>query len=467
MKKKRIPFHNRILVLLLAPVLAVGFLASTLLTSWMSAPVESFLIRQFDANLRVASTMGMRTCEDSFDHLLDLRLEMDAEMNRAMQNEAMQKIKDFSRQFPQVHLMILKSGRDIKACTRCDPSIDWQGPPLAGVDNTALAFPLDGRPVRSYIQFFPFWDWHIISFVFEEDYAAPVRLARNVTYLSAIAVFVVITGTLLLVFHLFISRPLNRLVGATEKIAEGHFERLEGIPPTELGHLMISFNDMTAHLEERNAEVNQLLEQLRESEAMFRSQFEHGNIGISIASLQEGWVRLNQRFCRMIGYTEKELQKMAWATLTHPDDLAAEMEDYQRILAGDIDNYDIDKRIYHKNGQIVYVHVSVSCIRNSDHSVRYLIASFLDITDRKQAEEKLKRNANFTTALLDAIPTPVFYKDREGLFQGCNRAFSEFMGVTVEEIRGKRVDELWAGRPGRNVPSQGSRAVEEPAAPGV
>lgn len=73
-----------------------------------------------------------------------------------------------------------------------------------------------------------------------------------------------------------------------------------------------------------------------------------------------------------------------------------------------------------------------------------------DITDRKRAEEdlryarsQLERSLAFREALLSAVPTPVFYKDREGRYVGCNRAFTEFTGVTSEEISGKTVMELW------------------------
>ena len=92
---------------------------------------------------------------------------------------------------------------------------------------------------------------------------------------------------------------------------------------------------------------------------------------------------------------------------------------------------------------------STKLIKISDDAVYFSEFKFLArsankmVDDRKQAEEKLKRSANFTRAFLDAVPTPVFYKDRDGLYQGCNRAFSEFMGVTPDEIRGKTVHELW------------------------
>ncbi len=74
----------------------------------------------------------------------------------------------------------------------------------------------------------------------------------------------------------------------------------------------------------------------------------------------------------------------------------------------------------------------------------------LDITDRKHAEKELKdahshieRVLGFSEALLSAVPTPVFYKDKEGRYLGCNRAYSEIMGVTSSQIKGKTVKDLW------------------------
>lgn len=66
-----------------------------------------------------------------------------------------------------------------------------------------------------------------------------------------------------------------------------------------------------------------------------------------------------------------------------------------------------------------------------------------DITERKRAEDELKLNVNFTNALLNSIPTPVFYKNREGRYLGCNRAFSEMMGKKPEDIQGKLPNEVW------------------------
>lgn len=60
-----------------------------------------------------------------------------------------------------------------------------------------------------------------------------------------------------------------------------------------------------------------------------------------------------------------------------------------------------------------------------------------------QLEVELKRSLRFTESLLTAIPTPIFFKDAQGRYQGCNPAFTEIMGVTPQQIRGKKVQELW------------------------
>jgi PAS domain-containing protein len=57
----------------------------------------------------------------------------------------------------------------------------------------------------------------------------------------------------------------------------------------------------------------------------------------------------------------------------------------------------------------------------------------------KKVEAELKRSLQFTESLLSAMPTPIFFKDAQGCYQGCNPAFTEIMGVSAEELRGKTV----------------------------
>ncbi|MCP3942102.1 MAG: PAS domain S-box protein [Desulfobacteraceae bacterium] len=135
-------------------------------------------------------------------------------------------------------------------------------------------------------------------------------------------------------------------------------------------------------------EHNQLRDALKDSESLFRSYFELPLIGIAITSPEKGWVKVNQRLCEMLGYTNEEFESKTWSELTHPDDLSADIKQFNRVLAGQIETYSLDKRFIRKNKDIVFCSLSVGCVRNHDGSVKYFVALLQDITDRILAEQK-------------------------------------------------------------------------------
>lgn len=387
MTKTKIPLFQRILFRLLLPVIVVGILCATLFVFYLSSPQKAFLIRQFDANLRVSSIMGLRICEESFSYLLDLRLEKNPEMNQVMKKETLSKIRAVSGQFPQIHLMVIASGRRIEMSSLDNSPGTWDGPPLDDQDDTILFIHHNGEKARAFVQFFPFWEWHIVSFVFEKDYNIPIRMAYTITYMSAAGVFFAILITLVVVFHLYIRRPLNSLIASTDGVADGSLFKIDKIPRNEFGRLMTSFNGMIDSLENEKAEVRYLIRQLRESEALFRSQFEFGDIGIAVVRPDENtWVKANERLYRMLGYTEEELYRIGWIDVFHKKDLGHQKRLFYRLISEDIGRYEGDFRLIRKNGDLVYTHINVSCIRHEDKSIKYVIASVLDITARKRAE---------------------------------------------------------------------------------
>jgi len=132
-------------------------------------------------------------------------------------------------------------------------------------------------------------------------------------------------------------------------------------------------------------------EVLRASEERFRSYFELGLIGMAITSPTKGNLEVNDEICAILGYERSELLRMTWAEMTHPDDLAVDLAHFNRVLAGEIDGYSLDKRWIRKDGQIIYTTISVKCLRRRDGSVDYFVALLQDITTRKQVGEELRR----------------------------------------------------------------------------
>jgi PAS domain S-box-containing protein len=107
--------------------------------------------------------------------------------------------------------------------------------------------------------------------------------------------------------------------------------------------------------------------------------FELGLVGMAIVSPTKGCIEVNDRLCNILGYERRELMQMTWAALSHPDDLAEDIRNYDRILAGEVDGYQLHKRWRRKNGDFTHTNVSVKCQRNEDGSVDYFAAMIEEV----------------------------------------------------------------------------------------
>ncbi|MDP2044686.1 MAG: PAS domain S-box protein, partial [Deltaproteobacteria bacterium] len=100
-------------------------------------------------------------------------------------------------------------------------------------------------------------------------------------------------------------------------------------------------------------------------------------------------------------------------------------------------------RLRHKNGGIVWVASFAKIVKEPEQpELLHIYGGLVDITARKQAEEALAAQLEFLRLLLDTIPNPIFFKDPQGAYLGCNKAFEDFLGVTRQEIVGKSVYDL-------------------------
>lgn len=125
-----------------------------------------------------------------------------------------------------------------------------------------------------------------------------------------------------------------------------------------------------------------------ESEKRFQGTFEQAAVGIAHVATNGKWLRVNEKFCRITGYTEQELYGLTFSSITHPDDLNADWVQAASLLRGEIKTYAMEKRYIRKNGDIVWVNLTKSLARTADGSPEYFISVIEDITLRKQAEEQ-------------------------------------------------------------------------------
>ncbi|MBM3881470.1 MAG: PAS domain S-box protein [Verrucomicrobia bacterium] len=131
-------------------------------------------------------------------------------------------------------------------------------------------------------------------------------------------------------------------------------------------------------------------ETLRESEARFASAFEFAAIGKALVAPEGRWLKVNRALCELTGYPADELLTKTFQDLTHPDDLQADLEFVRQMLAGERQTYQMEKRYFHKQGQVVWVLLSVSLVRDGQGQPLYFIAQIQDITERKQGQERIR-----------------------------------------------------------------------------
>jgi len=185
--------------------------------------------------------------------------------------------------------------------------------------------------------------------------------------------------------------------------------------------------------EQRRAEQT-----LRESEGRFRSYFELSLHGIAITTPDKGWTQVNDRLCSILGYEREELMQLSWPEITHPDDLEADLLHFERLMAGTVQNYEMEKRFIRKDGRVVWTSIGVGCVRNADGSVAHIIGVVLDIDERKHAEQVLREQAT----LLDCAQDAIMVRDLQDRILYWNKSCERLYGWTAAEAMDRVAEEL-------------------------
>ncbi len=193
-----------------------------------------------------------------------------------------------------------------------------------------------------------------------------------------------------------------------QSVREQEVVRVETYHPTLCRHfhlnaypsddgLSIFFRDIT---QRKQAE-----EVLREREEQFRIIFSQGPVGMATILPDGSFLEVNQAFCRMLGYSVRELRIKSIWDVTHPDDRLVTLNTYQQVLKGERDSFSTEKRYIAKQGQIIDVYTRAAVIQDEQQRPNYVIIQAIDITERKQAEQELQERERALRSLYEVTAT--------------------------------------------------------------
>lgn len=195
---------------------------------------------------------------------------------------------------------------------------------------------------------------------------------------------------------------------------------------------------------------------ISESELRFRHAMEYSTIGMAMVSPEGHWLSVNNALCQLLGYPKAEMIQMTFQQITHPDDISSNVAAMQRVLAGEGDNYRMEKRYIRKDGETVWATLASSLVRNSHGEPLYFISQLQDVTELKRTEEAnrclMERITLANAALfeekermhitLDSIDEAVISTDEAMLVTFMNPVAERMSGWSQEAAAGKALSDV-------------------------
>jgi PAS domain S-box-containing protein len=241
---------------------------------------------------------------------------------------------------------------------------------------------------------------------------------------------------ILAIFTLFVATHLLQIVrkrfallhDGAGIIAGGNLDyRLACEGTDEFAELARSINAMAEKL---TAEIKTR----EQSEARFRAVFEQAAVGVAVIDTASGrFLRINKKYCEMLGYDEAEMLQLTFQTITHPEDLEGDLSLMERLKHGHIREFEMEKRYLHKDGHLLWVSLSVAPLWAPGQQPDFHIAIVQDVTERKLVEEELKQHRHHLEELVFARTTEL--AQARDVAEAASRAKSVFLANMSHELR--------------------------------
>lgn len=185
---------------------------------------------------------------------------------------------------------------------------------------------------------------------------------------------------------------------------------------------------------------------LQESEQRFRAMFNHAAVGMATANLEGRFEQVNRRFVEILGYAAEEICQRTFRDVTFAEDRPRTEAEMRRLMAGEINEYALEKRYRRKDGRLVWSLTTVTLLRGENRQPVRFLGVIEDISQRRQAEDALQARERELSLIYNNVSDVIFYLATEPggqfRFASVNRAFLTTTGLEENQVVGKNVTEV-------------------------
>ena len=181
---------------------------------------------------------------------------------------------------------------------------------------------------------------------------------------------------------------------------------------------------------------------LEERDRLFRATFDEAPIGTAIVSLTGRWLEVNAALCDILGYDKSTLLDTTFQEITHPDDLALDLDNVEALLRGDRSHYRMEKRYIHAQGQVICAQLDVTLVRDANNTAVCFLSQIQDITQTRQTELALKQEKELAQTTLASIGDGVIRTDLWGRISFINEAALRLLKCLAGDAIGQPLEEV-------------------------
>ncbi len=175
-------------------------------------------------------------------------------------------------------------------------------------------------------------------------------------------------------------------------------------------------------------------EEVAETSERFRAAFDTRAIGVSLTMPDGTWVRVNKTLADMLGCPPEELVGKSITDFLHPEDLERSRRQREALLAGAVDSYIIEQRLFRRDRGMIWVKANVSAVRGKDGELLYTVAHVADMTRQKEAEEELRESEERFRSIFESAAIGIGIASPDGFNVGFNETFRRMLGYSKEEL---------------------------------